>query len=147
MYIQTQNELANQAIYLRHSMPVTCRMPMGCRYTSALPIHNVYTVVSELHLTCCICQPCSYVQKLRTELESASSQLFSAPSQHQRIKSVLADLSKTASDFGQITARAVDQLAVGLMGHLRLATWYYVHGNVHQLLHLIQPVVGASMQL
>lgn len=64
---------------------------------------------------------CRYVQKLQSELETASSQLFPAPSQHQRIKSVLADLSKTASDFHHITSKALDSLANGLMPHLRSA--------------------------
>ena len=64
---------------------------------------------------------CRYVQKLQAELETASSQLFPAPSQHQRIKSVLADLSKTASDFRHITSKALDTLANGLMPYLRSA--------------------------
>lgn len=60
-----------------------------------------------------------YVQKLRIELESSTSQLFPSPGQHQRIKSVLSDLSKTASDLRHITTKAVDHVASGLMPQLR----------------------------
>ncbi|DBA99835.1 TPA: Golgi transport complex subunit 4, variant 2 [Trebouxia sp. C0004] len=60
-----------------------------------------------------------YVQKLRSELESSSSQMFPSASQHQRIKSVLTDLSKTASDLGHITSKALDHVANGLMPQLR----------------------------
>ena len=62
-----------------------------------------------------------YVQKLRIELESSTSQLFPSPGQHQRIKSVLSDLSKTASDLRQITSKALDHVANGLMPQLRSA--------------------------
>ena len=62
-----------------------------------------------------------YVQKLRIELESSTSQLFPSPGQHQRIKSVLSDLSKTASDLRHITSKALDHVANGLMPQLRYA--------------------------
>ncbi|DBB16575.1 TPA: Golgi transport complex subunit 4 [Trebouxia sp. C0006] len=60
-----------------------------------------------------------YVQKLRSELEGSSSQMFPSASQHQRIKSVLTDLSKTASDLRHITSKALDHVANGLMPQLR----------------------------
>lgn len=60
-----------------------------------------------------------YVQKLRIELESSTSQLFPSPAHHQRIKSVLTDLSKTASDLRRISTRAIDHVANGLMPQLR----------------------------
>lgn len=60
-----------------------------------------------------------YVQKLRSELESSTSQMFPSPGQHQRIKSVLSDLSKTASDLRHITTKALDHVASGLMPQLR----------------------------
>ena len=62
---------------------------------------------------------CRYVQKLRIELESSTSQLFPSPGQHQRIKSVLTDLSKTASDLRHITTKALDHVTNGLMPQLR----------------------------
>ena len=71
-------------------------------------------LLTEHHL-CCV----RYVQKLRSELESSSSQMFPSASQHQRIKSVLTDLSKTASDLRHITSKALDHVANGLMPQLR----------------------------
>ncbi|KAK9830013.1 hypothetical protein WJX72_009198 [[Myrmecia] bisecta] len=60
-----------------------------------------------------------YVLKLRQELEEFTSQLFTALNDRDRIKSVLADLTKTSSDFKQITSRALDHLATGIMPRLR----------------------------
>lgn len=60
-----------------------------------------------------------YVGKLRTDLESFAGDVFTAPSARDRVQSILADLKKTAGDFDAIAARAVEQLANGLMPRIR----------------------------
>jgi hypothetical protein len=45
--------------------------------------------------------------------------VFSAASARDRVQSILADLNKTAADFDVIGARAVEQLANGLMPRIR----------------------------
>ena len=62
-----------------------------------------------------------YVLKLRTELEEQAVALFSAPSDRERIKSVMADLAKTSSDFKHIAAKALDHLSSGIVPRLRCA--------------------------
>lgn len=57
--------------------------------------------------------------KLREELEQSSYHFFASSNERERIKSVLADLSKTSSDFGHITARALEQLSTAIMPRLR----------------------------
>ena len=59
--------------------------------------------------------------KLRTELEEQAAALFGAPSDRERIKSVLADLAKTSSDFKHIAGKALDHLSSGIVPRLRCA--------------------------
>ncbi|KAK9819498.1 hypothetical protein WJX81_007056 [Elliptochloris bilobata] len=63
----------------------------------------------------------SYVLKLRAELEEQAAALFGAPSDRERIKSVLADLAKTSSDFKHIAGKALDHLSSGIVPRLRPA--------------------------
>lgn len=56
------------------------------------------------------------------ELGQAATAVFPAPSDRDRVKSVLADLSKTASDFRIIASKGLDMLANGILPHLR---WGY----------------------
>lgn len=60
-----------------------------------------------------------YVQKLREELEESSYHVFHAVNERERIKSVLADLSKTSSDFSLIAGKALEQLSSGIVPRLR----------------------------
>lgn len=60
-----------------------------------------------------------YVDKLRQQLEDLAGQLFAAPHDRDRIKLVLADLSKTASDFRKLSAQGAEQLCTALAAHLR----------------------------
>ncbi len=62
---------------------------------------------------------CRYVGKLREELEDSSYHFFGSSNERERIKSVLADLSKTSSDFAHITARALEQLSTAIVPRLR----------------------------
>lgn len=57
--------------------------------------------------------------KLKAEVEQMGMEVFSSQGDHDRIKSVLADLSKTSSDFKAITNKALDHLANGLVPRLR----------------------------
>ncbi len=57
--------------------------------------------------------------KLRDELEVQAAALFAAPADRERIKSVLADLAKTSSDFRHIAGRALDHLSAGILPRLR----------------------------
>ena len=63
--------------------------------------------------------PTRYVSKLRKQLEDACVEIFSSTEDQERVKSVLSDLSKTASDFRQIVTRAAETFVVGLMPRLR----------------------------
>lgn len=60
-----------------------------------------------------------YVGKLRSDLDAFAGEVFAAPSARDRVQSILADLNKTAADFEAIGARAVEQLANGLMPRIR----------------------------
>jgi len=60
-----------------------------------------------------------YVDKLRQQLEDLAGQLFAAPHDRDRIKLVLADLSKTATDFRKLSAQGAEQLCTALAAHLR----------------------------
>jgi hypothetical protein len=60
-----------------------------------------------------------YVDKLRQQLEDLAAQLFAAPHDRDRIKLVLADLSKTSSDFRKLSSQGADQLCTALAAHLR----------------------------
>ena len=62
---------------------------------------------------------CSYVGKLRQELEESAESFFHSANERERIKSVLVDLSKTSSDFTHITNRALEQLSSGILPCLR----------------------------
>ena len=73
------------------------------------------------------------MQKLRNELESSTSLMFPSPGQHQRIKSVLSDLSKTASDLRHITSKALDHVANGLMPQLRCDPNSFAHALLMSL--------------
>lgn len=72
-----------------------------------------------------------YVLKLRGELEEQAAALFGAPSDRERIKSVLADLAKTSSDFKHIASKAVDHLSSGIVPCLRCAL--SIWGQAQQL--------------
>lgn len=60
-----------------------------------------------------------YVGKLLQELEHGALAVFPAPSDRDRVKSVLADLQKTASDFRIIASKGLDLLANGILPRLR----------------------------
>jgi hypothetical protein len=60
-----------------------------------------------------------YAQKLREELEDSSYEVFHAVNERERIKSVLADLSKTSSDFSVLASKALEQLSSGILPRLR----------------------------
>jgi hypothetical protein len=60
-----------------------------------------------------------YVDKLRQQLEDLAGQLFPAPHDRDRIKLVLADLTKTAADFRRLSAQGAEQLCNALSAHLR----------------------------
>ena len=60
-----------------------------------------------------------YVEKLRQQLEDLAGQVFPAPHDRDRIKLVLADLAKTASDFRKLSAQGAEQLCNALSAPLR----------------------------
>lgn len=60
-----------------------------------------------------------YSSKLRNQLESVSSQIFSSPHDMDRIRLVLADLNKTAADVQKLADQASEQLTTSLMSRLR----------------------------
>ena len=62
---------------------------------------------------------CRYVGKLRADLEEGALEVFSGAAERERVRSVLADLAKTASDFRAITSRALEQLASAIVPRLR----------------------------
>lgn len=64
---------------------------------------------------------CRYVGKLRADLEEGALEVFSGAAERERVRSVLADLAKTASDFRAITSRALEQLASAIVPRLRRA--------------------------
>jgi hypothetical protein len=47
-----------------------------------------------------------YLHKLRQEIERAAMELFTGAAERERVKSCLADLSKTSSDFHTMAAKA-----------------------------------------
>lgn len=59
-----------------------------------------------------------YTVKLRQQLEDLAAAVF-RDSERERVKMVLADLSKTASDFQALATKAVEQTATSLMPALR----------------------------
>mmetsp|Transcript_32816 Transcript_32816/g.77788 ORF Transcript_32816/g.77788 Transcript_32816/m.77788 type:complete len:739 (+) Transcript_32816:153-2369(+) len=61
----------------------------------------------------------SYVTKLRQDLESVALELFPASQDRERIKSCLADLAKTSSDFHNLAGRALDSVAAAFLNRLR----------------------------
>lgn len=61
----------------------------------------------------------SYVQRLRAELEDLVMQLFQGPADREKVKSVLADLGKTSTDFRSLATKALDALCGGIMPRLR----------------------------
>lgn len=62
---------------------------------------------------------CSYASKLQEQLSLMAADVFPASHDQERIRSVLSDLSKTAADFRDIAARAIDHLATGSLLQLR----------------------------
>lgn len=62
---------------------------------------------------------CSYAAKLQEQLGLMAADVFPAAHDQERIRSVLADLSKTAAEFRDIAGRAVDHLATGSLLQLR----------------------------
>ena len=64
--------------------------------------------------------------------------MFPSASQHQRIKSVLTDLSKTASDLRHITSKALDHVANGLMPQLRYLLMSAFRVDTHALWSSVQ---------
>lgn len=61
----------------------------------------------------------TYVQRLRSELEDLVMQLFKGPADREKVKSVLADLGKTSTDFRSLGTKALDALCGGIMPRLR----------------------------
>ena len=59
--------------------------------------------------------------KLLQELEGGALAVFPAPSDRDRVKSVLADLAKTASDFRIIASKGLDLVSNGILPRLRCA--------------------------
>ncbi len=60
-----------------------------------------------------------YVTRLRTQLEELVVQLFQGPVDREKVKSVLADLGKTSTDFRGLATKALDTLCGGVMPRLR----------------------------
>lgn len=60
-----------------------------------------------------------YVTRLRTQLEELVVQLFQSPADREKVKSVLADLGKTSTDFRGLATKALDTLCGGVMPRLR----------------------------
>jgi conserved oligomeric Golgi complex subunit 4 len=61
----------------------------------------------------------SYTVKLRQQLEDLAAAVFRDSRDRERVKMVLADLSKTASDLQALATKAVEQTATSLMPALR----------------------------
>lgn len=61
----------------------------------------------------------SYASKLQEQLGLLAADIFPALHDQERIRSVLADLSKTAADFKDIATKAVDHLSTGSLLQLR----------------------------
>mmetsp|Transcript_26 Transcript_26/g.78 ORF Transcript_26/g.78 Transcript_26/m.78 type:complete len:746 (+) Transcript_26:194-2431(+) len=61
----------------------------------------------------------TYVTKLRQELEHIAMEMFPAAQDRERVKSCLADLAKTSSDFHSLAAKALNSVASGLFPRLR----------------------------
>jgi len=59
-----------------------------------------------------------YMQKLRQEIEYLAMELFAGAQERERVKSCLADLSKTSSDFHTMTAKSLDTLASAMFPRL-----------------------------
>ena len=57
--------------------------------------------------------------KLLQELEAGALGVFPGPSDRDRVKSVLADLAKTASDFRIIASKGLELVANGILPRLR----------------------------
>ena len=62
---------------------------------------------------------CRYVLKLRSELEEGATQVFGGAGEREQVRSVLADLAKTSSDFGALAAWALAAVASALATRLR----------------------------
>ncbi|GAX77377.1 hypothetical protein CEUSTIGMA_g4823.t1 [Chlamydomonas eustigma] len=60
-----------------------------------------------------------YVVKLKTELEAYLSSYMNSPGEREKVRSVLSDLSKAATDLRQSNTRALEQLAEAIMPRLR----------------------------
>jgi hypothetical protein len=61
----------------------------------------------------------SYTVKLRQQLEDLAAAVFRDPRDRERVKMVLADLSKTASDLQALATKSVEQTATSMMPALR----------------------------
>lgn len=57
--------------------------------------------------------------KLRQELESGAGAVFTAAGDRERVRSVLADLAKTSSDFAAMANWALAAVASALASQLR----------------------------
>lgn len=79
-----------------------------------IPVLSSWGLGRRLSRACC-----RYVGKLLPELEAGALAVFSAPSDRDRVTSVLADLAKTASDFHVIASKGLDLLANGILPRLR----------------------------
>ena len=78
-----------------------------------------------------------YVVKLVQELDGATAATFTAPSDRDRSKSVLADLQKTAGDFRALAGRALEAVAAGIVPRLRRA--FTVQAGDQRLAHARPP--------
>lgn len=62
-----------------------------------------------------------YMMKLSEELEALAAEVFSAPDERDRVHTIIRDLTRSSLDFRQLTEKAIDQLADGIMPRLRPA--------------------------
>eukprot|EP00894_Picocystis_sp_ML_P003597 jgi/Pico_ML_1/54114/g4536.t2 len=56
-----------------------------------------------------------YAEKLRRELEEFAMEVFSMPTDQDRIKSALSELGKAASDFSHMSKSSLEQLSMGIL--------------------------------
>lgn len=60
-----------------------------------------------------------YAEKLRRELEEFAMEVFSMPTDQDRIKSALGELGKAASDFSHMSKSALEQLSMGVLSQVK----------------------------
>eukprot|EP00963_Diacronema_lutheri_P014079 scaffold2858_cov659-Pavlova_lutheri.AAC.50 len=60
-----------------------------------------------------------YAEKLRRELEEFAMEVFSMPTDQDRIKSALSELGKAASDFSHMSKSSLEQLSMGILSKVK----------------------------